>query len=139
MSRAAGYEELPGGVEGAPVRSAGGSSGGSGAVVRWLRLPVSEPADTIVTACPPPPLSAEPPYVPQPGATPAATQQPVLGVPVPQQSPTHQFSPTQQGFPEHLTGLPTAAEEWDGAAVLMSIWLGCSAASLLLSLLTANT
>lgn len=59
---------------------------------------------------------------------------PVLGIPAPpqQQQFAQQFSP---GLP--LGALPpSAAEEWDRAAVLMSVWLGCAVATLLLSILT---
>ena len=61
---------------------------------------------------------------------------PALGVPVPpqQQQFATQFS---AGLP--LQQLPpSAAEEWDRSAVLMSVWLGCASATLLLSVVTAK-
>jgi hypothetical protein len=62
---------------------------------------------------------------------------PALGIPVPPQQ--QQFA-TQFAAGLPLQQLPpSAAEEWDRAAVLMSVWLGCASATLLLSLLTANT
>ncbi|KAL4457413.1 hypothetical protein ABPG75_012278 [Micractinium tetrahymenae] len=73
------------------------------------------------------------------------TGEPVLGVPA---FPQPQYSPQQgqygqqqafHSFPPYLDNLPPSAEaEWDAAAVLMSVWLGCSVATLALATLTFN-
>lgn len=73
---------------------------------------------------------------------------PALGVPayhLPQhgrpQHPQQQQRPQQSvhSFPPYLGDLPPSAEEeWERATVLVSVWLGCSAATLAVSLLTAN-
>lgn len=61
---------------------------------------------------------------------------PAVGVPVPPQQ--QQFA-AQFGTGLTLQALPpSAAEEWDRAAVLMSVWLGCAIATLLLSFITAK-
>ncbi|KAL4441023.1 hypothetical protein ABPG77_010454 [Micractinium sp. CCAP 211/92] len=78
---------------------------------------------------------------------PAAVQgDAVLGVPAFPQAQyslqQHQQHQQQQGFtsfPPYLDNLPPSAEaDWDAAVVLMSIWLGCSVATLALATLTFN-
>ncbi|PSC69010.1 UTP-glucose-1-phosphate uridylyltransferase [Micractinium conductrix] len=70
---------------------------------------------------------------------PAAPAHAVLGIPAYPQQQTVGRPAAIGSFPPYLEELPpSAAEEWERAAVLMSLWLGCAAATLALTTLTGN-
>lgn len=161
MSGPPGYEELPGGEPGEPgaagppaaaavppaataaghCRPTAASPGNASSALALLagaapfNQHASPPTFTVQAAAGAP--AAAPAAAPRP--LPAAAglgAAPALGVPL---APQHQQFATQFNAGLPLQQLPpSAAEEWDRAAVLMSVWLGCAAATLLLSLLTAK-
>jgi hypothetical protein len=64
---------------------------------------------------------------------------PVIGVPAyPQRQQQQQRLDQLPPLPQHLADLPSAMEEWDAAAVIMSVWLGCSVATLAIGVLSLS-
>lgn len=94
---------------------------------------------------PPPSQQPQPPHLQQQQQQPAGPA-PALGVPV-LGVPLHPPPPARYGAAAAPTAgqlddwirMPTAAEEWDRASVLVSVWLGAAVATLAISVLTANT
>ena len=101
-----------------------------------------------------------PPSVPAPGPTITQTAAPSASQQQQQQQQQHGAPPPARGvpafpplahqalggsrleqlppFPQYLAELPSVGEEWERSTLLFSLWLGCSAATLALALLTLN-
>ena len=156
MSRADGYEELPAGETGGPGMGWPLPPVASKGLTAAPPRPPATAATAATAHCPPsaaeapqqqqaPPLQPPGPTFTQPPAGISQPQPPpVMGVPAypqrQQQQPQQQHRLDQlPPFPQHLAELPSAMDEWDAAAVTMSVWLGCSVATLVLGLLSLSS